>query len=234
MVNNKFQLTKQSSDSEIKAYFEGIAKLMQSNEPFPVNLEDVWQLVYVDKGKAVRALRKNELFIQGVDYQVFTQNGKNPGAFAQKVKNTNDDSSCNKGGRPESTYMLSVSCLEFFIARKVRPVFEVYRKVFHKVVDTVQSSTISTFRPISFVDSLEPLAELNRSIMARFKRLQEMSGGCSCVTQVLKAYREGYLIYRGCISDLTFLEGVAKCDGTEYLKELRYTDGDSSIQMPKI
>ncbi len=137
-------------------------------------------------------------------------------------------------GRPTQVFMLSVSCLEFFIARKVRPVFEVYRKVFHKVVDMVQSTTISTFQPISFVDSLEPLAELNRSIMARFKRLQEMSGGCSCVTQILKAYREGYLIYRGCISDLTFLEGVAKCDGTEYLKELRYTDGDSSIQMPKI
>ena len=32
MVNSKFQLTKQSSESEIKAYFEGIAKLMQSNE----------------------------------------------------------------------------------------------------------------------------------------------------------------------------------------------------------
>lgn len=130
--------------------------------------------------------------------------------------------------------MLSVPFLEFFIARKVRPVFEVYRKVFHKVVDTVQSTTISTFQPISFVDSLEPLAELNRSIIARFKRLQEMSGGCSCVTQVLKAYSEGYLIYRGCISDLTFLEGVAKCDGAEYLKELRYTDGDSPIQMSKI
>lgn len=112
-------------------------------------------------------------------------------------------------GRPTQVFMLSVSCLEFFIARKVRPVFEVYRKVFHKVVDMVQSTTISTFQPISFVDSLEPLAELNRSIMARFKRLQEMSGGCSCVTQILKAYREGYLIYRGCISDLTFLEGVA-------------------------
>lgn len=36
------QLTKKSSESEIKAYFEGIAKLMQSNEQFPVNLEDVW------------------------------------------------------------------------------------------------------------------------------------------------------------------------------------------------
>ena len=222
------QLTKKSSESEIKAYFEGIAKLMQSNEPFPVNLEDVWQLVYATKGKAVQTLKRSELFIEGVDYQIFNQKVKKSGVFNQEEKNS------DFMGRPTQVFMLSVPCLEFFIARKVRPVFEVYRKVFHKVVDTVQSTTISIFQPISFVDSLEPLSELNRSIMARFKRLQEMSGGCSCVTQVLKAYREGYLIYRGCISDLTFLEGVAKCDGTEYLKELRYTDGDSSIQMTKI
>lgn len=201
---------------------------MQSNEPFPVNLEDVWQLVYATKGKAVQTLKRSELFIEGVDYQIFNQKVKKSGVFNQEEKNS------DFMGRPTQVFMLSVPCLEFFIARKVRPVFEVYRKVFHKVVDTVQSTTISTFQPISFVDSLEPLAELNRSIMARFKRLQEMSGGCSCVTQVLKAYREGYLIYRGCISDLTFLEGVAKCDGTEYLKELRYTDGDNPIQMSKI
>ena len=31
-------------------------------------------------------------------------------------------------------YYLSTSCLEYFIARKVRPVFEVYRQVFHKAV----------------------------------------------------------------------------------------------------
>ena len=222
------QLTKKSSESEIKAYFEGIAKLMQSNEPFPVNLEDVWQLVYATKGKAVQTLKRSELFIEGVDYQIFNQKVKKSGVFNQEEKNS------DFMGRPTQVFMLSVPCLEFFIARKVRPVFEVYRKVFHKVVDTVQSTTISIFQPISFVDSLEPLSELNRSIMARFKRLQEMSGGCSCVTQVLKAYREGYLIYRGCISDLTFLEGVAKCDGAEYLKELRYTDGDSPIQMSKI
>ena len=222
------QLTKKSSEIEIKAYFEGIAKLMQSNEPFPVNLEDVWQLVYATKGKAVQTLKRSELFIEGVDYQIFNQKVKKSGVFNQEEKNSDFT------GRPTQVFMLSVPCLEFFIARKVRPVFEVYRKVFHKVVDTVQSTTISTFQPISFVDSLEPLAELNRSIMARFKRLQEMSGGCSCVTQVLKSYREGYLIYRGCIRDLTFLEGVAKCDGAEYLKELRYTDGDSPIQMSKI
>lgn len=160
------QLTKQSSESEIKSYFEGIAKLMQSNEQFPVNLEDVWQLVYSTKGKAVQTLKRSELFIEGLDYQ----------SFNQKVKR-------GVGGTTRTEYMLSVPCLEFFIARKVRPVFEVYRKVFHKVVDTVQSATISTFQPVSFTDTLEPLAELNRSIMARFKRLEEMTGGCPSVIQ---------------------------------------------------
>ena len=209
------QLTKKSSESEIKAYFEGIAKLMQSNEQFPVNLEDVWQLVYSTKGKAVQTLKRSELFIEGIDYQIFNQ----------KVKR-------GVGGTTRAEYMLSVPCLEFFIARKVRPVFEVYRKVFHKVVDTVQSATISTFQPVSFTDTLEPLAELNRSIMARFKRLDEMTGGCPSVTQAWHEYYKEYDMYRCNICDLIFLEGVAKCDGIEYLKAVRYTNGDDSIPLP--
>ena len=32
-------------------------------------------------------------------------------------------------------YWLSVSCLEFFIARKVREVFDVYREVFHAAIE---------------------------------------------------------------------------------------------------
>ena len=115
------QLTKQSSESEIKAYFEGIAKLMQSNEQFPVNLEDVWQLVYSTKGKAVQTLKRSELFIEGIDYQIFNQKVKKSGVFNQEEKNL------EFMGRPTQVFMLSVPCLEFFIARQVRPVFEVYR-----------------------------------------------------------------------------------------------------------
>ena len=120
------QLTKQSTAQEIKAYFEEVLKLSKDSKEFPVNLDDVWPLVYSAKEKAVRALKSNDLFLQNVDYQVLAQNGENPGVLAQnggKVPN----------GRPTEIYMLSVPCLEFFIARKVRPVFEVYRQVFHKV-----------------------------------------------------------------------------------------------------
>ncbi|MER8077740.1 hypothetical protein ABS235_19910, partial [Acinetobacter pittii] len=48
--------------------------------------------------------------LENIDYQVLRKNAEN-----------------QKGGRPTNEYKLTVSCMEFFIARKVRPVFDVYR-----------------------------------------------------------------------------------------------------------
>lgn len=53
-------LSKESSESEIKAYFNVVLKLSQSDNEFPINLDEVWPLVYSEKGKAVRALTSNE------------------------------------------------------------------------------------------------------------------------------------------------------------------------------
>ena len=110
------QLTKQSSDSEIKAYFNAVLKLSKSDNEYPINLDEVWPLVYSEKSKAVRALKEN--FIENVDFKPFAQNG-------ERLSN----GQFSGGG---TIYYLTLSCMEFFIARKVRPVFEVYRKVFHK------------------------------------------------------------------------------------------------------
>jgi hypothetical protein len=44
-------LSKDSSESEIKAYFNAVLKLSQSNNEFPINLDEVWMLVYSEKGK---------------------------------------------------------------------------------------------------------------------------------------------------------------------------------------
>lgn len=107
-------LTKTSSSSEIKSYFSAVLKLAKASEEFPVNLDEVWPLVYERKDNAVEALKRE--FIQDVDFQVFRRNPEN-----------------SLGGRSINEYKLSVSCLEFFIARKVRAVFEVYRQVFHHV-----------------------------------------------------------------------------------------------------
>lgn len=107
-------LSKESSESEIKRYFNAVLELSKSDNEFPINLDEVWMIVYGQKSDAVSSLKAN--FLENVDYQVLRQNPQN-----------------SNGGRPTNEYKLTVSCMEFFIARKVRSVFEVYRQVFHKV-----------------------------------------------------------------------------------------------------
>lgn len=120
-MNDMEALCKTSGESEIKAYFEAVYKLRESREEFPVDLDEVWPLVYTTRSNALRDLVKN--FIQDVDYQILIKNDQN------------DQKSLR--GRPSAEYRLSVSCLEYLIARKVRPVFEVYRQVFHKAVEAI-------------------------------------------------------------------------------------------------
>lgn len=40
------QLTKQSTAQDIKAYFEEVLKLSKDSKEFPVNLDEVWPLVF--------------------------------------------------------------------------------------------------------------------------------------------------------------------------------------------
>ena len=142
------QLTKSSSSEEIKAYFNAILRLAKASEEFPVNLDEVWMLVYPRKDHAVRDLIDN--FIEGVDYQVFLKKGDNP-----------------QGGRPTNEYFLTVSCLEYFIVKKTRPVFEVYRKVFHKVSEVIKKLTGPTptkvKASIEWVKGIKELLNLNDS-----------------------------------------------------------------------
>lgn len=222
------QLTKQSSDSEIKAYFIQVLNLSRSKEEFPVNLDEVWALAYKEKGKAVRALRTNELFVEGIDYQVFTPNGqKTDGVFAQNGKKSDDaqDDGRNVGGRPQNTYMLSVPCLEFFIARKVRPVFEVYRQVFHKVAGGGISLGNQVFQsvPMCIEETLAPLARYNAMIEDRFDILRGAltnagieDGGVNekgSLTYIANACRAEYKAYRNCISQLVYVETAFKLEG---------------------
>ena len=222
------QLTKQSSDSEIKAYFIQVLNLSRSKEEFPVNLDEVWALAYKEKGKAVRALRTNELFVEGIDYQVFTPNGqKTDGVFAQNGKKSDDaqDDGRNVGGRPQNTYMLSVPCLEFFIARKVRPVFEVYRQVFHKVASGGISLGNQVFQsvPMGLEETLAPLARYNAMIEDRFDIVRGAltnagidDGGVNehgSLTYAANACRNEYKAYRTYISQLVYVETSFKLEG---------------------
>lgn len=163
-------LSLKSTNDEIRKYFIAVLNLSKSNEKYPVNLDDVWMLVYGRKQEAVRALT-SEIFIQDIDYQLLRQNAQNP-----------------KGGRPTIEYHLSVSCLEYFIARKVRPVFDVYREVFHKVNEIapkVAKSSVADKRKIAM---LEKELEFTKEQLkwTRWSERREIELKCSCFHYLVK------------------------------------------------
>lgn len=236
MVNNKFQLTKQSSDSEIKAYFIQVLNLSRSKEEFPVNLDEVWPLVFKFRSDAVRALAKSNLFVKDIDYQVLSTNAQNPEVlFHSKNKSseeTSDNAKTDKdgrnvGGRPQNTYMLSVPCLEFFIARKVRSVFEVYRQVFHKVAGGGISLGNQVFQsvPMGLEETLAPLARYNTMIEDRFEIVRGTLANAGIedgdvrekgsLSNILNNSRAYYHAYRDCINKLVYVETAFKLEGPE-------------------
>lgn len=126
-MNESLILTKESIPSDIERYFRGVLALDQQDKVFSVNLDDVWQLAYSRKDNAVRALKAN--FMENVDY-IAIQKSEN----SSLPQNAEQD----WGGNNKVDYYITSACLEYFVARKVRPVFEVYRRVFHHAVAQVQ------------------------------------------------------------------------------------------------
>lgn len=172
MATEILKLTKDCPEATIKSYFQGILKLTRENKEFPVDLDDVWMLAYAEKSKAVRALRESFIenvdftsknYTQSTDNQFLRRNAEKledsdktrtkdvfqEDIFLSKNQPQNVDNQFlaqngenSRKGRPIEKYYLSVSCLEFFIARKIRAVFEVYRQVFHKVAEKPQKAIV--------------------------------------------------------------------------------------------
>lgn len=82
-------------------------------------------------------------------------------------KDAQQDLENSWGGNNKVDYKLSVSCLEFFIARKVRPVFEVYRQVFHKAINNI-------VLPKTFAEALRLAAEQAEQLEKQQARIEEM------------------------------------------------------------
>mgnify|MGYP000232304172 FL=1 len=162
-------LSLSSSTEEIKRYFKAILELSKLDIPYPVNLDSCWMLCYSAKEKAVRALKEN--FIESVDYQFLAQNGEN-----------------SKCGRPSIEYYLSVSCLEYFIARKVRPVFDVYREVFHKVNEIAPKVAKSSAADKRKIATLEKELEFTKKLLewTRWSERREIELKCSCFSFLVK------------------------------------------------
>ena len=206
------QLTKQSTDQEIKAYFEEVLRMSRDSEEFPVNLDDVWPLVFGRKQEAVRALRNDRLFVENIDYQVLRKNAQNSEVLRKDAEN-------QQGGRPTEIYMLSVPCLEFFIARKVRPVFEVYRQVFHKVASGEIVHPVPIYsKPCDLETTLLPLSDYIDEIFQRWNRLFDLSNKSD---RVIKEYKNWIVTYQNLCyytSQMVYLETMEKLEGNSFIK----------------
>lgn len=137
-----------ASAEQLKNYFSNLLNLKKTNYQYPVNLDDVWPICYSRKDAAVRELRDN--YYEGIDYVIvktqantqsadnqlfhrFEENSLTNPQFCGEVENqqiTDEDAGCGVGRRSSNTYYLSISCMEYLVARRRREVFEVYRKVF--------------------------------------------------------------------------------------------------------
>lgn len=150
MQGAHLQLSKSSTEEQLKQYFMGIVELNKSSEEFPINLDDIWPIGYTRKNDAVRTL-KNE-FLEGEDFIVKDSSQMSDNQRLRKNAQQNQEE-CDFSQLPDNqrllkfeqykvggdfrskSYFLSVSCAEYLIVRKCRPVFEVYRRVFHQVVN---------------------------------------------------------------------------------------------------
>lgn len=214
-------LTKQSSEADIKAYFCAVLNLAKSNEEFPVNLDDVWPLVYSRKDKAVRALKEGESFFEGIDYQPLPQNGER----LEDKPLRKDAQRSNNGqfnGADKVTYMLSVPCLEFFIARKVRPVFEVYRQVFHKVAkgEVTPQEQFDISEQVGLEETLLPLSDYMHQLNDRWESLKMDMTGQRGSDEVKSTYNEWVATYRRMIEQISQLvkyETINKIEGTYFI-----------------
>ena len=207
------QLTKQSTDQEIKAYFEEVLRMSRDSEEFPVNLDEVWPLVFGRKQEAVRALRNDRLFVENIDYQVLRKNAQNSEVLRKDAEN-------QQGGRPTEIYMLSVPCLEFFIARKVRAVFEVYRQVFHKVAsgEIVYPASPVYSKPCDLETTLLPLRDYTDEIYQRWKRLFNLSNRSDRVKKEYYNWIDTYTNLCHYTSQMVYLETMAKLEGNYFIK----------------
>lgn len=167
------QLTKESSQEELRAYFALVLDYAKTQDEFPVDLDDVWPLVYSMKQHAVAALKESDVFFEGEDFisekskTIFTENRENKSECSSEGK-------IETRGRKEEKYYLSTSTFEFFIARRVRPVFEVYRRCLHAMArrdaDFLWAAIDPTFYTLTRETSATEIAEFIRDMRSEEER----------------------------------------------------------------
>lgn len=131
---------------EVKSYFSSLYKLVieKGDDEFCIDLDDVFHYAYKRRQEAVRALTKSNVFINGCDYIVLRKAAQ--GQFDSRTK-----------------IMMTIRCFEFFIVRKNRNLFDVYRTVFHFVLSGNVPKQIVNVIPVGIISKSDKLPEEDKN-----------------------------------------------------------------------
>ena len=150
-IENIEPLTTDSTPAIVRAFFDFVFESEQTGTEFPVDFDIVWPLAYSRKDPAKRALIAE--FFEDEDYRIINKNLENHisqnGDMVSQLSHGNVGKSIHRnvdgesevfrknvdgrhrnpdGTIAEEKIFLSTKCMEFFVARKVRPIFEIYRQ----------------------------------------------------------------------------------------------------------
>ncbi len=112
---------KNANLKQLEVYFKKLSELQRTGQAFPVDLDDVWPLVYSRKDTAIEVLLND--YIEGEEFNL------------QQKAEVLKFSELKKGVKV--TAKISVATMEHLVVRKSKPVFEVYRRVFHSVTTPI-------------------------------------------------------------------------------------------------
>lgn len=151
-VSLKGVLPENLTDEQILAYLVYVRDLRNSGEAFPVDLDEVWPLVYPRKDHAVRLLKQK--FIKGIEFT---------SQLIETQRFPKNEESKVGGDFRTMIYKLSVDCFQFLIARERKHIFKLYTKVFGLMMDSY--TAINGVYPIIYRGRLlYPYREMLRAI----------------------------------------------------------------------
>lgn len=145
------------NSEEVKSYFTSLYNLVleKGEDEFCVDLDDVFHYAYKAKKEAVRALTKSDVFINGYDYIVVRKAAQ--GQFDSKTK-----------------ILMTMRCFEFFIVKKNRILFEVYRSIFHFVLAGNIPKQIVNVTPIGIIDSTKSIENKNNVYPVGYNSIKQI------------------------------------------------------------
>lgn len=234
------ELKIESTDEKLKRFFDTVLRMAHSTNSFPVNLDDVWWMMFGKKGSAVRYLKTYGKFKEGEDY-AFTdgtvlehKQEKAEVGLDKEYKDSSlqsdafKDFKLRKDGkiifsnerrskrRPSRSCFLSVPCLEYLISTRNRGVFNVYINCIHQSGSCMEgyflSSIGETFYNLISCSRIEDVFEF---LVAMSEKKRQ---GIKFPVYLNEVFSLGFPSLQAAVDELKRLAGNGYMEGSHYVK----------------